>query len=82
MIKFIMKYIKKQKRECDIIYSETHKEQVREIHRQYQERNKEKIREHKSTKYICSCGSELTIAHKLRHERSKKHQEFIKEQQE
>ena len=73
---------KEQKRERDKIYNETHKEQIKERIKIYRDTHQEKIKEYQNTKYTCPCGSVVTIPHKLRHKRSKKHQEFIKDQQE
>ena len=40
--------------------------------------NKGKILQYQGQKHICSCGKEYTHHHKSRHERSKKHQEYLK----
>ena len=45
--------------------------------KEYTIKNKQKIKEHKSLTYLCICGSTSTISHKCRHEKSKKHQNFI-----
>jgi len=39
--------------------------------------NKEKIQLRQKTKILCECGKEITKQCKLRHEKSKYHQEFI-----
>ena len=39
--------------------------------------NRVKFLEMNKRKYTCECGSTLTIKHKKRHERSKKHQEIL-----
>ena len=60
-------------------------EELKEYHKaydkQYYENNKERIKEyHKAynkVKYTCECGSILTVHNKVRHERSKKHIEYI-----
>jgi hypothetical protein len=43
--------------------------------------NKDKISEHKKQKIICICGSETSIDHKARHEKTNKHISFIQSQQ-
>jgi hypothetical protein len=47
--------------------------------KEYYEDNKEKIKVNKSQKCICECGKEYTYSHKSRHEKSTKHQDYIKE---
>jgi hypothetical protein len=49
-------------------------ENKQEYDKLYRENHKEKIKK----KYTCSCGKILTICKKSRHEKSKKHQDFIK----
>ena len=57
---------------------EKNKETILEKCKEYRENNKEKIKERKQKTYSCICGSEnITFEHKSRHERSKKHQNFI-----
>jgi len=46
--------------------------------RDYKKNNKEKILEKAKEKYTCECGSILTIVKKSRHLKSKKHQDYIK----
>ena len=43
----------------------------------YVQTNKEKIKERKGKICICECGSQYTHDHKLRHERTKKHINYI-----
>ena len=38
----------------------------------------EKRKEYKKLKYNCDCGSELRISHKFRHNKTIKHQEYMK----
>jgi hypothetical protein len=45
--------------------------------KQYREENKEKLNKKKSEKFKCVCGIFYTRGHKTRHERSKKHINFI-----
>ena len=50
------------------------KERISEQRKTYREANKDKIQEYATQKYTCACGSVLSQQHKLRHERSAKHQ--------
>ena len=50
----------------------------KEYLKQYHIDNKEKIDEYKKTKFTCECGAIYTKPHKTRHEKSKKHLNFIK----
>jgi hypothetical protein len=43
----------------------------------YRQDNAVKLAEQRTKPYTCECGSILTTAHKSRHCKSKKHQEFI-----
>ena len=58
-------------------YRDNNKEHIAENKKQYRENNKEQIAEQKKIKYTCECGKTSTIGHKLRHERSMKHINFI-----
>ena len=69
-------------------YYKNNKDKMKQIFKQYykinkdkikqkNENNKDKIKEKMSKKYICSCGSNLRIKDKVRHEKSKKHQKYI-----
>ena len=60
-------------------YREENKDIIREKKKKYREENKEKIKAKRSKKCICECGKEYTHDHKARHEKSKKHQDYIKE---
>ena len=46
--------------------------------KQYQEDNKEKIQEQYSTKVKCLCGSSICAGNKAKHERTNKHQDYLK----
>jgi len=52
-------------------------EEILERSKKYYETNKEEINEKKKEKITCICGMTFTKSHKLRHEQSKKHQNFI-----
>jgi hypothetical protein len=58
-------------------YYEKNKEEIVERQKDYYEKNKEKIIEKRKEKYTCECGSTLTTGHKVRHERSQKHIDYI-----
>lgn len=46
--------------------------------KKYYEKNKESILENAKIKYVCDCGSYIRISDKSKHQRSKKHQLFMK----
>jgi arginine utilization protein RocB len=63
---------------------EKRKEQRKEYHednkekrKEYRDNNKEKKKEYNQKKITCECGRTITFLHKLRHERSKVHQDAI-----
>lgn len=71
-------------------YYQDNKDDIREKHKTYRENNKEAIRDYyrdnkdmilakQKEKYVCACGSTFRHADKARHERSKKHQEYLKQ---
>lgn len=55
-------------------YYQNNKEKAKE----YREKNKEATEERQGKKITCECGSTFRIDGKIRHEKSKKHCEFIK----
>jgi hypothetical protein len=65
-------------------YLKKNKERLLEYKAQYIANNKEKIsnqqKQYREQKISCICGSEITLQHKLRHERTKKHIKFIEQQ--
>ncbi len=65
--------IKEKKRK----YCEKNADKIKETKRKYRVENADKIKQHKSQKHICGCGSEYSLCHKLRHERTQKHQDYI-----
>ena len=58
---------------------ELYKDKGKEKSKNYYEANKEKILEERKQKHICLCGMEITISHKLRHEKTIKHLKYINE---
>ena len=60
------------------VYRELHPEKRQaEGKRRY-----EKIKEKLSEKHLCECGKLYTFGHKKRHEKSQKHQNYLKQQSE
>ena len=71
-------------------YNNEHREYQKQYNKQYREDNKDKLREYEKNrpnkeerkqnqkkKYTCDCGKTLTIGKKSRHEKTKKHQNYI-----
>jgi hypothetical protein len=56
-------------------YYEKNKEQIAEKNKEYYEKNKEQI----SKKFDCQCGGKYTFQCKKTHEKSIKHQNYLKE---
>ena len=79
----------KQNKEKSPIYYELNKDKVQNYHKEYNEKNKDKLTEqHKdyykqnkdqlNQKHSCVCGGKYTTQHKLIHEKTKKHIDFVK----
>jgi len=58
-------------------YYSKHKETVKDKALEYYEKNKEKIKEKRHEPLLCICGTYYTYCHRLRHEKSIKHQLFL-----
>ena len=58
-------------------YREDHKEETREYKRNYFQENKEKLLK----RCMCECGKYYTMCHKARHEKTKRHIEFMSQQE-
>ena len=73
-------YVKnKDKRlECAKQYYTENKDKILESHNQYYNQKKDKILEYKKKKVTCECGCILTRGHLLRHKKTKKHLELMK----
>jgi aminopeptidase N len=71
---------KEQKKELNKEYREENKEEIKKKCKEYRKEHKEELKQHNSKKYTCACGSELRWDYKAKHERTKKHQEFLKTQ--
>jgi len=63
----------------DVLKGEKEQLSRKEYGKKYREENKEKIEERKKIKYTCCCGLVLTREAKIRHEKSKKHIQWIEE---
>ena len=63
-------------------YRELHKEEIQLQRKNYYEKNKFSILQKQAVKIECCCGKSIRKSDLKRHERSIKHQEFIKHQQE
>ena len=57
---------------------EDNKAEERYKQKQHYELHKERFLNHQKQKYNCPCGSVSTISHKARHERTNKHQHYLK----
>jgi hypothetical protein len=83
-IKDIIVIVKKEAKtkanaDYGVIYRKNNLEHIKEFQKKYRIVNAEKIKAHKNAKTLCECGSTYTNAHKTRHLRTNKHQEFIKD---
>ena len=58
-------------------WEEDNKERLFERRKQYREKHKERIKAKDAEKFTCLCGSCLRKRDKLRHERIKKHLDFL-----
>ena len=68
----------KEKQEYDKKYRVENAEHKRERDRLYRENNLERINALKKEKTKCLCGGSYTRCHKTEHERSQKHQNYLK----
>ena len=70
---------KQKKQETDKKYREGDKrEELLEKKREWSKQNREKTKEVRSQVINCECGFTYTLQHKARHEKSKRHCEYIK----
>lgn len=67
----------KEIKEYNKEYRQRNKQELSQQKKLYREKNKDKIKEKQKIKITCVCGAELTKRHIRRHERSKKHQQFL-----
>ena len=61
-----------------IEWDRDHKEHVTEYFKRYNQDNKDKIRERRGRLVHCQCGSVHVHKQKARHERTQKHQNYVK----
>ncbi len=59
-------------------YYEINKEKVKEYKKQYYENNREQIKEKQREKITCECGVTFRKDNKIRHNKSNKHQNYLK----
>ncbi len=76
-LKCVNKYVPRQ---TEHEYYEKNKEIIIENSKQYYEFNKGKIKQRKSEIFMCECGVEIQKGSKLKHIKTLKHQNYIKEQ--
>ena len=69
---------KEERLEYQRKYKEANKEKIAIRGYNYRVANKESINDHAYEKIICDCGSITMRQNKLRHERTMKHQEYLK----
>jgi hypothetical protein len=59
-------------------YRENNKDIIKDKKSSYYEKHKKDISEKRKIKYKCECGSEIGRSDKAKHERSQKHQNYLK----
>ena len=63
-------------------WRENNKEKKKETDKAYREKNKEIIKQKEKELINCQCGSTIQRTEKARHEKSQKHQDWLKQQEE
>ena len=61
------------------IYYASHREEISKQSKVYREDNIDKIHARNNQKFNCECGGTFTCVNKLKHQRTAKHQHFIKQ---
>ena len=61
-------------------YQTENKEKIKEYQSEYRVENRDKIKQTASKKFDCPCGGKYTGAHKADHNKSKRHQNWLKTQ--
>ena len=69
---------KESKKMYNAVYCQEHKEEISLQKSSYHKENKDKINLRRRAPYVCICSSEITKAEKARHEKTIKHQNFLK----
>jgi hypothetical protein len=59
-------------------YYEANKEKIQAYKKEYRKANIEKIKEKAQNMITCNCGAKLTFGNRLRHQKTKKHLEALK----
>lgn len=75
-VKYYKKY-RDKKLQYAKIYAIENKKKIKEYKKQYRIKNIDKIKNKEAIKINCQCGSIISNGNKSRHERSKKHIEYI-----
>ena len=73
--------IQKYKHEWDILNKENNSEKRKEYKEKHREKISEKDKKYYKIEYTCICGAVGHLTHKARHEKSKKHQALLTDQQ-
>ena len=73
-------HIEKLKLQVKEHYQE-HKQEALDYQEKYRNENRQKMRDRDNEKYICGCGTTNSHGHKSRHEKTKKHIAWLKDQQ-
>ena len=63
-------------------YQKEHPEQTKATQRRFHDKHKDMINEKRKIIYICPCGSTTTQGGKHKHNKTKKHQDWLKQQEE
>lgn len=58
-------------------YSEVNKEKIKEQHAKRYQANKDKIKKENAKPFDCECGSKIKICSKAKHNKTKKHKNYI-----
>jgi hypothetical protein len=59
-------------------YNEANKEKIQAYKKEYRKANIEKIKEQSQNIIVCNCGAKTTYSNRLRHQKTKKHLEALK----
>ena len=65
----------------DKTWRENNKERLSEYFKQYAEIHKERKKAYNQQTYTCKCGAVLCLSSKSDHNKSKKHQDWLKQQE-
>ena len=61
------------------LYDDTHEHQLKRFH-EYYINNRDKVLQRKATKMVCICGATIATNNISRHNKTKKHQEYLQQQ--